>query len=396
MIVCPHCGAQNAGDATTCVNCGTALVMATAGDDGGPADVLSPVADGPPDDGPPGGGALPPPRLLAQIQGLIPPEPIITTGLLAPGTEADWQRVEEVLQRIGPVAVAAMAPVPPAPPAPAPLPLAVPPTRSPSRPVWVGLALLIAILAGFAFPPDQPAPAPRRPGVEAAYALIEALPPGARVLLAWDYEPTTQGEMQLLAQPILSHLQDKRARLANMSLRPLGPAMAADAYALTAAWRPAFAQTMFRPRPTDFGFIPGDAAALQALALSPAGAASATAASLSRLEMAPGAGIEAFDLIVEFSAETTASREWIEQIASRWKTPLLVAASGAVGPALEPYVQSGQVSALMTGYPDALAYEDLVGQPGPASTQQFPQSLVHLLFVIIVLLGLARSLRRTP
>lgn len=386
MIVCPHCGVQNADDATTCVNCGTALVIATAGGDGGPAGALSP------DDGPPAGGALPPPRLLAQIQGLIPPEPIITTGALTPGTEADWLRVEEVLQRTEPVAVAVTALVPP----PTPAPLAMPPTRSPSRPVWVGLALLIAILAGFAFPPDQPAPAPRRPGVEAAYALIEALPPGARVLLAWDYEPTTQGEMQLLAQPILSHLQDKRVRLANMSLRPLGPVMAADAYVLTAAWQPVSAQTIVRPRPTEFGFIPGDAAALQALALSPAGAASATAASLSPLEMAPGADIEAFDLIVEFSAETTASREWIEQIASRWSAPLLVAASGAAGPALEPYVQSGQVSALMTGYPDALAYEYLAGQPGPASTQEFPQSLVHLLFVIIVLWGLVRSLRRTP
>ncbi len=386
MIACPHCGAQNAGDAVICLDCGTALIIATAGG-GDPVDLASP------DDGPPGDGALPPPRLLAQIQGLIPPEPIITTGRLAPGTEADWQRVEEVLRRTAPVAAAAMAPMPPAPPAS--LPLAASPTRSPARPVWVALALLIAILAGFAFPPDQPVPAPRRPGVEAAYALIETLPPGARVLLAWDYEPTTQGEMQLLAQPILSHLQDKRARLANMSLRPLGPAMAAGASALTDAWRPVSAQAIVRPLPTEFGFIPGDAAALQALALSPAGAASATAASLSRLEMAPDAGIEAFDLIVEFSAETTASREWIEQIASRWNTPLLVAASGAVGPALEPYAQSGQVSALMAGYPDALAYEELVGQVGPASAQQFPQSLVHLLFVIIVLLGLARSLRRT-
>lgn len=393
MIVCPHCGVQNTDDATACINCGTALVIAAAVGSG-PMDVPSPE-DQPSDDGPPVGGPLPPPRLLAQIQGLIPPEPIITTGRLAPGTEADWQRVEEVLRRSETVAAAATVLVPPA-PLTAARQTAAAPTRSPARPVWVGLALLIAILAGFAFPPDQPAPAPHRPGVEAAYALIDALPPGARVLLSWDYEPTTQGEMQLLAQPILSHLQDKRARLANMSLRPLGPAMATDAYVLTAVWQPASAQTIVRPRPTDLGFIPGDAAALQALALSPAGAANATAGSLGVLEMAPGADIEAFDLIVEFSAETSASREWIEQIASRWNTPLLVAASGAIGPALEPYVQSGQVGALMTGYPDALAYEDLVGQPGPASAQQFPQSLVHLLFVIIVLLGLARSLRRTP
>ncbi len=386
MIVCPNCGAHNDDEAGVCTACGAGLGGASLAEAADAAEAEAP------EEVPPGVESLPPPRLLAQIQGLIPPEPIISTGRLAPGTEADRQRVEDIVQRALPAAVAVTAGRPPA----APVEASPRVQQPPARPIWIGLAFLIAILAGFAFPPAQQAPGPRRPGVEAAYALIEALPPGARVLVAWDYEPTTQGEMQLLAQALLSHLQDKRVRLAQMSLRPLGPVMAADAAAYTAAWQGPTGQGITTPRPTNFGFIPGEAAALQALALSPAGTASLSAANLSRLEMAPDASVESFDLVVEFTAETGASREWIEQIATRWQAPLLVAASGAVGPVLEPYVQSGQVNALMTGYPDALAYEGLRGQAGPATAQEFPQSLVHLLFGIIVLLGLARSLRRAP
>lgn len=353
MIGCRFCGAENPDDAVACAACGRPL-------------------------------AVPPPQLLAQIQGVLPAEPVITTGRLPPGDEAVWQDLVAAI-------AAPSAPPAAATPGPAPSPAATPETR----PIGPGLLmmlliLLAAVLAGLGVRMPSPQVSPR-PDVVAAYHLIAALPPTARVLLAWDYDPTTQGEMRLLARPLLQHLQSRRVILANVSLRPFGPAMAAAALAELETAVP-FAQP-----PVDLGFLPGEAAALQALALAPAGAAALSAADRDRLALAADEPIAAFDLVIEFSAEMAASRQWVEQVAARQSVPLIVAASGAVAPALEPYAQTGQVFALLSGYPDALAYEALLGIPGPATDRQVAQSLVLLFVMGLVVVALIRSFRtRAP
>ncbi|MCS7040142.1 MAG: zinc ribbon domain-containing protein [Anaerolineae bacterium] len=350
MMGCRFCGAENPADAAVCGQCGRPLTV-------------------------------PPPQLLAQIQGVLPAEPVITTGRLPPGDEARWHELVAAVATPSPPPAAAA-------PEPAPAPAAAQAER---EPVWAGLLmvaviLLAIVLTGLGVTPPTPAASPR-PDVAAAYHLIAALPPTARVLLAWDYDPTTQGEMRLLARPLLQHLQSRRVILANVSLRPFGPAMAAAAFADLETIVP-----LVQP-PVDLGFLPGEAAALQALALAPAGVTHLPAPARERLALAADEPIAAFDLVIEFSAETATSRQWVEQIAARQTVPLIVAASGAVAPALEPYAQTGQIFALLSGYPDALAYEALLGIPGPATDRQLAQSLALLFVVGLVVIAFVRSLR---
>ena len=434
MNVCPQCGRENAPTARVCEHCQASLDE----------------------------GAAPTPRLLAGIQGLIPAEPIISTGRLRedeppepavvePETpvvedepearvekedreseptveletpaEEETEQVEQIppsepespVQGRHPVWI----PVFEAAPEPEKIvaemaaedehaksfpivlarPTAIVLPRQDSEPSWllgiIALVLVSTILLGYFFSPDESARAPRRPAVESTYTTIELLPNQPRVLLAWDYEPTTQGEMQLLAQPIIRHLRLKRARIANVSLRPTGPAVAADAIALADSQLPLGAQVA-QPPAVQLGFIPGDAAALRAISQSPAEAANLPEFRAQELGMDAGETLEAFDLIIEFSAETAASREWIEQIASRQNTPMIIAASGAVAPTLRPYEQTGQIAALLSGYPDALAYEQLMGLDGPASAQQSAQTWLSLLFVGLVIALTVRSIRARP
>ena len=419
MSTCPHCGRENADDTSFCERCDH------------PLDV---------------GDAIPAPQLLAHIQGLIPPEPIISGRrmvqdgelLAAPEVEPEptggeeerggasaptWREVVPPGRGRHPPlltpasepeprpSVAAARPAPPEPksppppvqakPAPSsraiilvPRPVVSPPARGNA---WglTALALIFAFitLLGLLLP-TRATPAPRRPAVETAYTYIEVLPRHARVLLAWDYDPATQGELQLLAQPIVRHLRLKRARIVNVSLRPFGPAVAADALAFTHAMLPQEAQ-LAQPRVVDLGFVPGDAAALRAIAQSPVQASNLPAPRAQSLGLEPERSLDAFDLIIEFSAETTASREWVEQISVRQETPLIIAASGAVAPALRPYEQTGQVAALLSGYPDARAYENLAGQmTGPATRQQNAQSLLQLTFIVVVLVASFLAFRR--
>jgi len=134
-------------------------------------------------------------------------------------------------------------------------------------------------------------------------------------------------------------------------------------------------------------FGPDQPVALQMLEIPPAMSALATG-------MHPAETIDAFDLIIEFSSDMASSQQWVEQIAVRSETPLLVAASGAVAPALRPYEQTGQIRVLLSGYPDALAYEFLLGRKGPARAQATAQTLALLLLVGVLFLAAFRSLLR--
>ncbi len=379
MIICPHCGAENPDDAGVCRDCGEPLN--TAGT---------------------------PPRLLSQIQGLIPAEPVITSGVLR--SAEDEGPVDALPLLLPPPSTEASAPAAatvaavgvatsrePAPEEPGPPPLVPPPAAPSDRSSWtlpiIAGVFFALILLGSLWNVLKPAGAVLRPAVKDAYAFIEILPPSAKVLVAWDYDPATQGEMQLLAQPILQHLQRKGVSTVFMSLRPFGPNMAADAYALSMQMLPPHMASA-AANPVEFGFIPGDTAALRSLALSPVIASNQPAMSYRATGIHPTQTIDAFDLVIELSADMTSTQKWVEQIAVRSQTPLIVAASGAVAPALRPYEQSGQIRVLLSGYPDALAYETLLGQQGPAYAQATAQTLVLLAFLSVLFVAAFRSLLR--
>ncbi|NOX62226.1 MAG: zinc ribbon domain-containing protein [Chloroflexi bacterium] len=365
MTLCQDCGRSNPPDADVCEHCGRALQP---------------------------GEELPRPRLLAQIQGLIPPEPVIT------GHRPPFSKADDPLRQAMAAAVAmserAEEPEEKEVAVEAPLEWKAAEVSRPYAPRIMhvlAITLLAAVLLGLWWPLDSRLSAPIRPDVETAYTFIEILRPGARVLLVWDYDPSTQGEMQLLAQPILHHLRRKRARVVNISLRPIGPPMAAAAQRFAAPYFPPAATAA--PPSLNLGFVPGDAAALQALSISLVGAAQAADARALTVGLGSGATLLDFDLIIEFSAETATTRQWVEQISARQNAPLIVAASAAVGPVLRPYQQTGQIRALLEGYPDALAYESILQQDGPAHRQRAAQTFASLVFAAIIVFVLARGLK---
>ena len=391
-MICPSCGKENPDGSEVCQHCG---------------EPLAPVGR--------------PPRLLSQIQGLIPAEPVITSGELHDPVpllsediipkELPPPRPEEkppatkstpvVAVATGTAAISASKEEEPAesaseavPPPPVSASLSAPavPSKSWALPVIAGIFFVMIIL-GSLWNPLAPAGAALRSSVKDAYTFVEILPQNARVLLAWDYDPATRGELQLLAQPILQHLRRKGANTVYMSLRPFGPNVATDALAFSNQWLPPGLRPA-GPPPVEFGFIPGETAALRSLALSPVIASNQPEMSSLETGMEPTENIDAFDLIIEFSSDLASSQQWVEQIAVRSQTPLVVAASGAVAPVLRPYEQTRQIRALLSGYPDALAYEALLGQKGPAYAQATAQTLALLILLGVIFIAAFRSLLR--
>ncbi len=369
MTTCPTCGKENPDDATQCQHCGEPLEPAG-----------------------------PPPRLLSQIQGLLLPEPVITTGRLQDSSHAlPLDQLPSAFVQAEPEPAPES---PPETPPPSPQPPPGQPTSSAARDtsqlmLWTIAALLFLLALGGSLWSKQPVGGVAVfPSVKNAYAFIDILPPDARVLVAWDYDPATQGEMRLLAHPILYHLQRRNIATVFVSLTPFGPNMAADALAYNTIHEPAIAS--HAPLPVQLGYLPGEEVALRSLVHAPIRTSNHPAYTAQTWSIDPTADLDqAVDLIIEFSSDFGRTREWVEQVAVRTQVPMVVAASAAVAPMLRPYEQTGQIRALLAGYPDAVAYEQMLGiRHGPATRQTLSQSLLHAALIGVALVAGARSLWR--
>ena len=207
------------------------------------------------------------------------------------------------------------------------------------------------------------------PGVRAAYDAIESLPPQATVQVFWAYDPATAGELDLLSAPIVRQLLVKGTRLRIVSLLPNGPATArrllAAVHAEGSQLPPAADDTPMEPP----RFLPGGVMVLPALSQ------------------------ESADLAVVFAAQAEDAQAWIEQVEARNRVPVVAATGAGADPLLRPYLASGQLVGLVSGYDGAATYTALLKElPTRAREQQLQvqlvgQNLATVAFLLLIIAG---------
>jgi hypothetical protein len=92
-------------------------------------------------------------------------------------------------------------------------------------------------------------------------------------------------------------------------------------------------------------------------------------------------------LMVNISAGYPGTKEWVQQVRTRFSVPLLSGCTAVSTPEYFPYYQSGQLSGLLGGLAGAAEYEKLIGVHGPASNGMPPQSLGHVAIIAFIVLG---------
>lgn len=193
---------------------------------------------------------------------------------------------------------------------------------------------------------------------------IESLDPGAVVLVAFDYDPSTAGEMDPVARILVHHLMERGARIVAMSLWPAGAATAQrvldDAAADHAGYLDGYGTSF-----VNLGYIPGQAAGVRQLgpSLERAQPADFYGSRLATLPAMAGIqGIESSDFIVELAAAPDSLRWWIEQGSVPHGVSLGAAVSAAVEPMARPYYETDprQVAGLVSGVAGAAMYQRLL------------------------------------
>jgi hypothetical protein len=217
--------------------------------------------------------------------------------------------------------------------------------------------LVIAVLA--AFPLLQPnlveglvSSPPPEPVSEGMFNNIQALPSGAAVLVAFDYDATQSPEMDTQARVLLRHLAARQANVKVASLYQTGPAVA---QAVINQVNSTLTGTL--PIKVEYrGYLPGQDAAVAYF-----------------IQSTP------ISMVIDLAATPDTVRWWVEQLAARPNAPTFLAGvSAAAEPMSRPYVESHQVSGMIAGVPGATAYRLKLRQVTLGDTEDLPQVLAPL------------------
>jgi len=251
----------------------------------------------------------------------------------------------------------------------------------------INLALLVAVALplalGTSFLPRTFEPTPPVVGL---YDAIEGVERGDPVLVAFDYDPTTSGEMDVIARSLVGHLADRQAQIVAVSLLPAGPATAEglldDMVGLGGY--------------VNLGYLPGEQVAVRLLGESLPLAAAADFRGTPLTELEAMAGLQSlrdFALVIELAAAQNSLRWWIEQAQAPYDLTLGAGVSASVEPVARAYYDTRppQLVGLVAGVPGAARYEaakDKAQGPDEALVARLDAQLGgHVVLILVLLIG---------
>jgi len=253
------------------------------------------------------------------------------------------------------------------------------------------VAVVVPILAGPIYGPLDAEVL--QAGAESFHAVLDgqggvALPEGGVVVVAFDYNPAMAAELSLQARAVADHLMRRGVRVMALSLYPEGAALAQDLLdELAAEWGYSYGEDYIH-----LGYLPNQPASVRRfISVGPAGEGQSDyrgGQPVSQYAIAQGVGgLSSVDLIVELAGDESAVRTWVEQITARADVPMVAGVSAATAPYVRPYLESGQLRALLVGLPGAAEYEAQAGRPGRAIDSLGSQAAAQAAIVLLIVVG---------
>jgi hypothetical protein len=256
---------------------------------------------------------------------------------------------------------------------------------------WVIALLVFAVVGTVVFAGTAILPLPSAVPNETIGAVqaVEAVAADAPVLVVFDYQPSTIGEMEATAASLLDHLLLlKHPHLILLSTSPTGAALAERFVSTTLVGRAYVRGQQY----VDLGYLPGGLTGVYNFAQNPVAAVPLGADSQPVWQSAiltPVTRFSDFAAIIVLTDNADAGRTWIEQTASsRGASSMVIVSSAQAGPMLLPYVDSGQVNGLVSGMNGAAGAEQANGGlPGYVRRYWDAYSLGLYLAVMLIVAG---------
>jgi hypothetical protein len=175
---------------------------------------------------------------------------------------------------------------------------------------------------------------------------------GEPVLVAFEYTPAMAGELNPIANAVLGQLADNDSPVITVSQSAAGSEVAAI-----------IAEEIEGLALQQLGYIPGEAVGLRSLAECISESDKCETLFGEEIPAELQESLSAVSLVVILSSDSDSLIDWIEQVGAQVKDSTLIAGlAQLLGPVALPYSASGQLKGTISGYPDAIYFQqDLLG-----------------------------------
>ena len=256
----------------------------------------------------------------------------------------------------------------------------------------VGLSVLIPLLK----PEWIDLPIRPTPESQIVFDEINKLNAGDKMLLSFEYSPSTKPEIHPMAIAILKHLYAKNIQVYGFALWPDGNFMSTEAFSEVSDDY----DKKYGVDYVNLGYRPGGEAVIKGIAsdirtLYPA---DLQGTSINDIPMMKDVvNIEDFDFVFSLSAGYPGSKEWVQYACDPKDIPFSTGCTSIQVTDIMPYVENNQIRGILAGMPGAAEYESLVeaelqkmeivGKPGEASGMMAAQSIAHVVIVLFIIFG---------
>lgn len=258
------------------------------------------------------------------------------------------------------------------------------------------LAVAIPILLQLQFP-EKPTGLSQN-----VFEEIEKLEEGDRVLLAFDFDPASEGELGPMATAFVRHCCEKNLKMYFLSLWPVGPQMIDES--IDRVIKADFPHLVYGEDYVNLGFKSGYEAVIKVIVtdLKQLYTTDALGTNINQIPMCRDIeSVQDFDLVINVSAGYPGTKEWVQYAATPYPDEIRIVAgcTGVQAPLFYPYIPQ-QLPGLLGAIKGAAEYEDLVvtryareqgEEPDPkyleARRRMGPQLIAHVLMVLLIVVG---------
>ena len=258
--------------------------------------------------------------------------------------------------------------------------------------VLVGLSVLIPLLK------PEWVQLPVRPKIHSQIVFdeIEKLKANDKVLLSFEYGPSTKPEIHPMSIGILKHMFVKNIKVYATALWADGNFMSTEALEeISGEYGKEYGIDY-----VNLGFRPGNEAVVKGVAsdLRAMYTSDIKGTSIDDIPMMEGIkNIKNFDFLFSLSAGYPGSTEWVQYAADPKGIPMSTGCTSIQVTDIIPYVENKQILGILAGMPGAAEYEslvdeklqdmDVISSPGKATGMMAAQSIAHVVIVIFIIFG---------
>tara|TARA_R110002111_G_scaffold191869_2_gene258201 strand:+ start:13061 stop:13924 length:864 start_codon:yes stop_codon:yes gene_type:complete len=262
---------------------------------------------------------------------------------------------------------------------------------------WIFLLMFIAVavplIMGTTFP-EKPSDQ-----VLSVFDAVDNLPDGSNVVMAWDYDPASEGELQPMASAFTRHCALKKHNLYFMTLWPQGIPMIQRSIDLLESEYPETYKGKYGTKFVNLGFRAGNEGVIKLVVedLKKSYSSDIRGTNLDNIPLTKNLkNIQQVDLLCNVSAGYPGSKEWVLYGSSPFDIPTVVGCTGVQAPIMLPYIPQ-QLTGMLAAIKGAAEYEQAIINHYPELNEipaakeglkrMGPQLVAHVLLISLIALG---------